>query len=63
MKAFPEKIVVYDDELENTLFTVTGVDQDIIEMTAKSLWLSTEEEIDDLCTVLKNCLRLYEGGL
>lgn len=63
MKAFPEKIVVYDDEVENTLFTVTGVDQNIIEMTAKSLWLSTEEEIDDLCNVLKNCLRLYEGGL
>ena len=63
MKAFPEKIVVYDDEVENTLFTVTGVDLDIIEMTAKSLWLSAEEEIDELATVLKNCLRLYEGGL
>lgn len=63
MKAFPEKIVVYDDELENTLFTVTGVDQDIIEMTAKSLWLSTEEEIDDLCATLKKCLKAYQEGL
>ena len=63
MKAFPEKIVVYDDELENTLFTVTGVGQDIIEMTAKRLWLSTGEEIDDLCATLKKCLKAYQEGL
>lgn len=63
MKVYPEKLTIYDDEVGNILFTVTGVDQNIIEMTANSLWLTTPEEINEMCAILKKCLQAYEEGL
>lgn len=63
MKVIPEKMVIYDDECENIICTVTGVDQDIIEVTMKDLWISTDEEIDELCRWLKASRGAYEAGL
>ena len=63
MKAHPEKICVYDDDIVSDLFTVEGMDESTIELKTTGVWLSSDEEIDDLCVTLKKCLKAYQEGL
>ena len=63
MKAYPEKITVYDDDIVSDLFTVEGIDESAIELKTTGLWLTTDEEIDELCATLKKCLKAYQEGL
>lgn len=63
MKAYPEKICVYDDDVTADLFTVEGVDESAIELKTTGLWLACDEEIDELCDTLKKCLKAYQEGL
>lgn len=63
MKAHPDKITVYDDAVEADLFTVEGIDESAIELKTTGLWLSSDEEVDELCATLKKCLKVYQEGL
>lgn len=63
MKAYPEKICVYDDDVTAALFTVEGVDGSAIELKTTGLLISCDEEIDELCDTLKKFLKAYQEGL
>ena len=64
MKTFPVEFQILDDENEHRLVAkVKGFDEDTIEILIKDFLVSSDEEIDKLADSLKQCLKMYQGGL
>ena len=64
MKTFPVEFQILDDENEHRLVAkVKGFDEDTIEISIKDFLVSSDEEIDKLTDSLKQCLKMYQGGI
>ena len=64
MKAYPIEFQILDDENQNEeIATLKGFDEFSVSLTIKNQLISSDEEIDRLAYILKQCLKSYIEGL